>query len=150
NITGGGSFTQEGTGTTILSGTDTYGGGTMISGGVLQIGLGSTTGSITGDITDNATLAIDHSDTYTIDGNITGTGVLNQMGVGTTILTGTNTYGSTTITAGTLQVGDGTSGSITGAVADGSILAFDLSSPYTFSGAISGLGQVNQIGSGTL
>ena len=150
-ITGTGSFSQIGTGTTIITGADSYGGGTTVSAGTLQIGLGGTTGSITGDITDNATLAINHSDTITIDGDITGSGTLNQMGVGTTILTGTDAYASTMISAGTLQIGAGsTAGSITGSVSDGSILAFDRSDAVGFSGAISGIGQVNQISAGTL
>src|SRR5271165_2173209 len=150
-ISGTGSVTQIGTGTTILTGTNTYSGGTTISSGTLQIGNGGTTGSITGNVTDNGVLAFDRSDSVTFAGVISGTGSLTQIGPGTTILTGTNTYsGGTTISAGTLQVGNGgTSGSITGNVTDTGVLTFERSDAVTFAGAISGTGSVNQIGTGT-
>ena len=64
-ISGTGSVTQIGTGTTILTGSNTYTGGTTISAGTLQLGNGGTTGSITGDVTDNGVLAFDRSDTLT-------------------------------------------------------------------------------------
>ena len=88
----------------------------------------------------------------TFGGAISGTGALTQMGPGTLILTNTNTYsGGTTISAGTLQIGNGgTTGSITGNVADNGILAFDLSNAASFGGVISGMGKLQQIGSGAL
>ncbi|WP_219274103.1 autotransporter domain-containing protein, partial [Pseudomonas sp. Xaverov 83] len=65
-----------------------------------------------------------------------------------------NTYtGGTSITAGTVQVGDGgTTGSLVGDVATstGTTLAFDHSDPYAFGGVISGNGALSQIGTGTL
>ena len=43
-----------------------------------------------------------------VAGDISGSGAVRQAGSGTTILTGNNTFtGSTTIDAGTLQLGDG-------------------------------------------
>ena len=49
----------------------------------------------------------------TISGEISGGFSVTKTGTGTLILTGANTYtGSTTVSAGTLQVGNGTSGSI--------------------------------------
>ena len=66
------------------------------------------------------------------------------------ILTGDSTYtGGTTISAGTLQLGNGgTTGSIIGNVTDNSTLAFNRSDTVTFPGTISGTGGVSQIGSG--
>src|SRR5271165_762569 len=64
-ITGVGELVETGSGTLELTGTNTYTGGTTISAGTLQIGNGGTTGSITGDVTDNGTLAFDRSDTVT-------------------------------------------------------------------------------------
>ena len=56
-----------------------------------------------GDIVNNAALVIDHSNTVTLPGTISGVGSLSQIGAGTTILTADNTYtGGTTISAGTL------------------------------------------------
>ena len=151
-ITGSGALVQSGSGTTTLSGANTYGGGTTISGGTLQIGAGAASGSVSGDITDNATLAFNRSDSVTYSGVISGSGALQQLGTGTLILTGTNTYGGgTTISAGTLQIGDGsTTGAIGGDVTDNAILAFNRSDAVTFSGVISGFGSVEQDGSGTL
>ena len=49
----------------------------------------------------------------TLSGNISGAGAFTQSGPGTTILTGSDTYtGATTVSAGTLRVGNGTTGSI--------------------------------------
>jgi autotransporter-associated beta strand protein len=67
-------------------------------------------------------------------------------------LTGTNTYtGGTTISAGTLQLGNGgTTGSITGNVIDNGVLAFNRSDSVTFDGVISGQGTLVKQGGGTL
>jgi fibronectin-binding autotransporter adhesin len=150
-ITGTGNLSQVGSGTTILAGADSYGGTTTVSGGTLQIGNGATSGSLTGDITNNAAVAFNRTDTSTYGGKITGTGTVAQAGTGTTILTGNSTYsGTTTITAGTLQIGNGgTSGSITSNVTDNSNLAFDRSDTSTYGGVITGNGNVAQSGTGT-
>lgn len=102
-ITGNGSVIQNGAGTLTLTGANTYIGGTTISTGTLQIGNGGATGSIVGNVTDNATLAFNRSDAVTFGGVISGSGGVNQIGSGTTTLTGTNTYtGTTIVSAGTL------------------------------------------------
>ena len=149
-IVGFGSLTQEGVGdgTLLLTGANTYSGGTTIASGVLQLGDGGTTGSIVGDVANSGALVFDRSDTMTFAGVISGTGAVSQIGSGTTILTSDSTYaGGTTIGVGTLQLGNGgTTGSILGNVADNGTLAFDRSDPVTFPGAISGMGSVNQIG----
>jgi len=101
----GASLTKVGTGTLILSGTNSYTGGTVVSEGTLQIGDGSASGSIAGNIVDKATLSFDRSDTYTYGGVISGTGAVKQIGSGTTVLSGVSTYnGPTTISAGVLDV----------------------------------------------
>jgi autotransporter-associated beta strand protein len=150
SIGGSGGLTKAGNGAFILTGASTYGGGTTISAGTLQIGNGGTSGSITGNVTDNGVLAFDRSDAITFGGTISGSGALAQNGgiASNVVLTGNNTYtGGTTISAGTLQIGNGgTSGSITGNVADNGVLAFDRSDAITFSGLISGTGSVQQNG----
>ena len=150
-ISGTGSLAQIGPGTTVLTANSTYSGGTTIAAGTLQLGNGGTTGSILGNVTNNGTLAFNRSDTVTFPGVISGTGGVAQIGLGTTILTGDNTFtGSVTISGGTLELGSGgTSGSIVIDVADSGTLSFDHSNVVTFAHVISGPGGVAQIGTGT-
>jgi fibronectin-binding autotransporter adhesin len=104
-ISGAGAMRQIGSGTTVLTGNNAYSGGTTISAGILQLGNGGASGSIIGDVLDNATLAINRSDIVALTANISGTGAFQQLGTGTTILAGINTYaGGTTIAGGTLRV----------------------------------------------
>ncbi len=152
DISGVGGLVKAGAGTLTLIGTNSYAGGTTISGGTLQIGNGGTTGSIVGNVVDNGTLAFKRSDTVVFGGTIAGTGNLTQAGTGTLILTAANTYsGGTLISAGTLQVGNGgTTGSIVGNVVDNGVLAFNRSDSLTFAGSISGTGSLVKAGAGTL
>jgi outer membrane autotransporter protein len=178
-VFGAGTLSKAGSGTLILTGSNTYTGGTTITGGTLQLGNGGTSGSIVGNVTDNGTLAINRSDTLTFGGVISGTGAFQQNGAGTTILTAANTYtGATTVNAGTLQAGainafapgsaftvasgatlnlasfNQTIGSLAGAgsVALGSatLTSGTDNTSTTFSGTISGTGSLTKIGSGTL
>ena len=147
----GASLLKVGAGTLILSGDNTYTGLTAVLAGTLQLGEGGTSGSIIGNVFNHTTLAVNRSDTYTYAGSIIGDGALVQMGPGTTILTGNSFYlGGTTISAGTLQLGNGgTSWSIVGDVVDNGIFAINRSDTYSFGGAISGGGAVVQMGPGT-
>jgi outer membrane autotransporter protein len=152
-ISGSGALTKTDTGTLVLTGNNSYAGTTTIAAGILQVGVGGTSGTLgTGATVDNGTLAFDRSDTYTFGGVISGTGSVQQIGPGTTVLTGNSTYtGGTTITAGTLQLGNGgASGSIVGNVTDNGTLALDRSDTVTYSGVISGTGAVQQVGPGTM
>ncbi|WP_242918447.1 autotransporter-associated beta strand repeat-containing protein [Caulobacter sp. CCUG 60055] len=148
----GGSLTKLGVGALILTGSNSFSGGVTVSGGVLQVGAGGTTGSIAGDIVNNGVLAFNRADTARFSGAISGAGAVRQNGSGTLILTGSNTYtGGTTINGGVLQLGDGgASGSLTGSIVNNGTLAFNRNDVTTFSGSISGGGAVRQIGSGTL
>lgn len=77
---------------------------TIVSGARLQLGDGGTSGFVEGAITDDGTLAIDRSDTVTLDQTITGSGGLEQAGSGTTVVAGDESYtGATNVLAGTLQ-----------------------------------------------
>lgn len=147
----GGALVKAGTGTLTLSGVNTYSGGTTISAGILQLGNGSGTGSIVGDVLNNATLAFNRSNPYQFDGVISGSGGVRQNGGGTIVLTAANNYsGGTTINAGVLQLGNGgATGAITGNVLNNATLAFNRSNLYQFDGAISGNGSVRQNGDGT-
>jgi len=94
-------------GTHILSGENTYTGGTSITDSTLQIGNGGTTGSIVGNVYLNnvSSLVFNRSDTYEYSGSIEGwQGSVNQIGTGTLILSGNseNYYGATNVLNGTL------------------------------------------------
>ena len=103
------------------------------------------------------TLTIAGTGNSTISGIITnggtGAGNLTKSGSGTLTLTGANTYtGTTTISAGTLQIGaGGTTGSIAGtSIVNNAALAFDRSNDLIYVGVISGTGSVTKAGNGTL
>ncbi|MNV15305.1 Antigen 43 precursor [compost metagenome] len=105
-LTGSGKLTKLGKGTLTLTADSQATGGTTIDGGVLQLGNGGTTGTVLGDIEDNTGLAVNRSNTLTLDGDISGKGEVQQIGRGTTVLTGDNSYsGMTRVTNGTLQAG---------------------------------------------
>ncbi len=98
-------------GTVILSGNNTYGGGTTINIGATALvgnnGFGSAGGSLgPGTVTNNGTLALNRSDTAFTFGNlIAGSGNVLQTGTGTTTVTGSNTYsGFTSVNAGILSI----------------------------------------------
>jgi autotransporter-associated beta strand protein len=87
-----------------------------------------------------------------LSGNISGSGTLTKLSSSTLTLTGTNTYGGTTITSGILQVGDGgPSGSLgSGPVINNGVIIFNrFDTGLVVTGAISGSGTVNQVGSGS-
>ncbi|HVM51512.1 MAG TPA: autotransporter-associated beta strand repeat-containing protein [Candidatus Acidoferrum sp.] len=95
--------------------TNTYSGGTLVNGGTLQLGSGSTCGSLgLGAVTNNGTLAFNHSDSVTINNAISGTGNLTHAGSGTLTLGGANTYsGSTSVNGGTVVVNGSLAGGVT-------------------------------------
>jgi len=157
NIQGDGSVNQLGSGQTILTGINTYTGGTLISGGTLQFGTDtaqvSSIGSGAVSLTNGGVLALGQYNSFTLSNTISGDGQLVQSGNGATILTGNNTYtGGTAIQRGTLQVGtNGTTGSIgNGPVSMtlGSTLVYNRSDIKTLGQNISGEGNLSLIGSG--
>ncbi|MBE1526356.1 fibronectin-binding autotransporter adhesin [Sphingopyxis sp. OAS728] len=172
-IVGTGALRQAGTGTTVLTGTNSYTGGTTIDAGTLQLGNGGTTGSIVGDVVDNGVLVFNRSDLVNFAGTISGSGTVRQVGAGTTVLSGINSYaGGTSILGGTLQVSadanlgaaaggltfaNGTlrttasfasarNASLTGA---GTILT-DAGTSFALGGLISGAGGLTKSGAGIL
>jgi autotransporter-associated beta strand protein len=149
-----------GAGTWTLTGSNTYSGTTTISGGILQIGAGGTSGSLaSATIVNNATLAFNRADDLTYAGNISGTGSLTKLGEGALTLTGANTYsGLMRVSGGTLVLTDGglavnTSGYAlnSGAMLDGRSLTGGLAliSGQTLTGNGSILGSV-AVGDGAI
>jgi fibronectin-binding autotransporter adhesin len=150
-LTGAAQLVKTDLGTLVLTGANSYAGGTRIDTGTLQIGDGGATGGVTGDIIDNAALVVDRSGSIALDGVISGTGSLTKLGVGALTLTGANTYtGGTTITGGVLQIGNGgATGGVAGDIVDNGALRFNRSDTLTLGGVISGSGSVSQAGPGT-
>jgi fibronectin-binding autotransporter adhesin len=151
-----GSYTlnKSGAGTLVLTGANAYSGGTTVTTGTLQVGIGGTSGTLgPGNITDNGALVFNRSDSVSVSGIITGTGTVTQAGSGTLTLTGDNTFsGGAIVAAGTLQVGaGGTSGALgTGNVTNNAALVFNRSDNLTVGGAIVGSGSLTQASNGRL
>ena len=100
-ISGTGGLSLTDAGMLILSGTNSYTGGTMVSAGTLQ----GTTASLQGSITNNAALVFNQATSGTYAGTISGSGGLALSGLGGLTLPGPGTLSSTgpiAITQGTL------------------------------------------------
>ncbi|GAA5128998.1 hypothetical protein GCM10023212_36250 [Luteolibacter yonseiensis] len=107
NGTGVNSLTKAGSGLWILTGSNTYTGVTTISEGTLQLGNGTTDGTIamSSSVVNNASLVYNWAASHTAGYVISGTGSVTKNGAGTATLTGVNTYtGTTTVNAGELAV----------------------------------------------
>ncbi|MBI5345733.1 MAG: autotransporter domain-containing protein [Chlamydiae bacterium] len=136
------SFTFQGGGNLILSGTNTYTGGTNINAGTLSVSSTSnlpsgtiTIGSATLEITDTGTytgypttlggtsiFSVASGKTVNWNSNITGgANTLTLNGTGTLILSGTNSYGNTIINSGILKI-NGTNTSALTTVSAGATL----------------------------
>ena len=148
NLSGTGSVLIDGGGTVTFSGTNNYSGGTTIQNNST---LQGTTTSLQGNILDNAHLIFNQGDSGTYAGNISGTGNVVISGGGVVTFTGTNNYnGGTTIQNASTLVGNTTS--LQGSIVDnaGSTLQFNQTTNGTFSGAITGSGNLVKSGAGTL
>ncbi len=153
-ITGVSGLTKTGTGTLTLSRATEYSGDTIISGGVLQLGNGGTTGGLDSrtNVINNATIAFNRSDDFTVSNIISGSGGLTKQGAGTLTLTGANTYtGATLIEGGTLKLGAG------GSLSNASLITVSAGATFDFGslanptiGSLGGTGGSLTGGSGNL
>ncbi|MER3237373.1 autotransporter-associated beta strand repeat-containing protein [Salmonella enterica subsp. enterica serovar Derby] len=143
-ISGSGQVVKSGDDALTLSGSNTYTGGTIISGGTLVATNVDALG--TGDVTDNATLELNTGGTF--DNVISGSGQVVKSGDDTLTLSGSNTYtGGTLISDGTL-VATSVDALGTGDVTDNAVL--ELNTGGDFTNNISGSGQVVKSGDETL
>lgn len=117
SISGAGSVLVE-NGTTILSGDNSYSGGTTISEGTL---VGDTT-SLQGDIANDAALVFDQGTDGTYSGALSGAGIFTKQGEGNLTFSGYSAdfTGATNISDGTLIV-SGTLGNDSGGANDSSL-----------------------------
>jgi fibronectin-binding autotransporter adhesin len=121
------SVVKSGSGRLVLNGGNGYTGRTFINEGILQLGSGSTTGSIasTVDIVTQpgSTFAVNRSNSVTISNVISGGGQFTQLGSGSTTLSGTNTFtGPVNVDGGSLvfssasNLGNGTAITFNGGI----------------------------------
>jgi len=112
-ISGSGSLVKEGGGTLILALTNDYAYtsqlgafSTSIFGGTLQLGDGiNYNGSVSGNINNNAILAVANPNDQNLTNVISGNGLLSKSGIGRLKLSAANTYnGGTVINSGTLSL----------------------------------------------
>jgi autotransporter-associated beta strand protein len=106
-LNGGASpLVKAGPGLLRLLGNNTYGGGTLISGGTLQLGDETTlNGTVLGNITNNASLIFANPLAQTYNGVVSGSGNLTKLGAGTLTLGAQNTFaGGTVISNGTVKL----------------------------------------------
>ncbi|NBN95311.1 MAG: hypothetical protein EBV31_06785, partial [Verrucomicrobia bacterium] len=92
--------------TLILEGINSFSGNFTISAGTVQVGTGSTTGTLgTTSVINNAALVINRSNAYAVANAISGTGTLTVNGTGAITLSGNNSYsGATTVSSGLVSL----------------------------------------------
>ncbi len=103
---------KDGSNTLILSGANTYGGGTTVMNGTLQ----GTTTNLQGAISAAGSAVVDFNQSIdgTYAGALSGAGAVTKDGTGTVTFTGAKTYtGATTVNAGRLDVNGTTTSSTT-------------------------------------
>ncbi len=105
-LTGPGLLDKTDLGTLILTGANSYTGGTRVSSGVLQLGDGGTMGTVQGDVAVEGVLAFNRSDAMTFGGVISGGGRVRQIGSGVTTLSADSSgfSGWSEVRSGTLAV----------------------------------------------
>jgi autotransporter-associated beta strand protein len=117
----GSALVKVGNGSLVLTGSNTYSGGTTIADGRLQLGDGiANNGYVAGNITNNAMLVFANPAAQTFSGVISGRGILFKGGLGTLTLANTNTYtGDTVISSGIVVLAS--AGAIPGGAGAGNV-----------------------------
>ncbi|EAN1104028.1 autotransporter outer membrane beta-barrel domain-containing protein [Salmonella enterica] len=142
NVTGGGQIVKSGSDELIVTGDNTYSGGTTISGGTLTADHADSLGS--GDIDNSGVLQVGEGE---LENTLSGSGSLVKTGTGELTLSGDNTYsGGTTITGGTLRA-DHADSLGTGAIANSGVLKVG---EGELENTLSGAGSLVKTGTGEL
>ncbi|EGK3373392.1 autotransporter outer membrane beta-barrel domain-containing protein [Salmonella enterica] len=143
-ISGSGQVVKSGDKMLTLSGANSYSGGTLISDGTLVASNVEALGS--GDVTNDAVLELNTGGDF--DNAISGSGQVVKSGDETLTLSGTNTYSGGTLISGGTLVASNVEALGTGDVTNDAVL--ELNTSGDFDNAISGSGQVEKSGDGTL
>lgn len=174
------SFTKIGAGVLNFDQANTYTGATIVGQGTLRMGLsGADISASSGLVVSNgaifdlnnfnetikgltgagsvslgsATLTVSNTTADTFSGTITGTGGLAKSAAGTLTLTGANSYaGTTLISSGALQVGEGGSTGQLGAgnITNNASLVVNRTGEISLGNTVSGTGSLTKLAAGTL
>ncbi|EDI4469179.1 fibronectin-binding autotransporter adhesin ShdA [Salmonella enterica] len=149
NVTGGGQIVKTGNDELIVTGDNTYSGGTTITGGTLTADYADSLG--TGVIANSGVLQVGEGE---LENTLSGSGSLVKTGTGELTLSGDNSYsGDTTITGGTLTA-DHADSLGTGVIANSGVLQVgegELENTLSGSGALvkTGTGELTLSGDNT-
>ena len=192
DVGGPGSISQVGAGNLVLNGNNSFV-NLGINQGTVTVGSDTAAGSGSVALNSNATLANNKDVTLangvittgnglvdvlagtslTLDGNVSGPGSISQVGLGTLVLNGDNSFTNLGINQGTVAVGSNTAAGIgtiainnnatLAAAANGVVLtnsifstangiidAGPLGNVFTLNGSIFGPGSISQVGAGNL
>lgn len=168
SLSGASTLVKSDFGTLVLTGNNTYTGGTEVRQGTLSVSadanLGATAGSITlngGTLATTASfdsaravsllqdgvIDVDAGTTLGLQGNISGAADLQKQGAGTLTLSGANTYGNTRVEAGTLA---GNASAIRGNLLNNGTVVFEEAAGASYAGQLTGTGSLVKIGAGKL
>lgn len=130
NLGGTRGLAKLGGGMLTLTGSNSYTGPTLVSGGTLAIGNGGAVGWVAGNVVNNAVLVLNRADTIAFPGSLSGTGSVVQAGPGTVLFSGSNGLaGVVAINAGTATIRGPTAlGTSLASVNTGGRLAVNVSS----------------------
>lgn len=143
-MSGNGLMRKVGDGTLVLSGANTYTGGTEVISGLLA----GTAGALQGNIANNSAVEFRQDQDGNYDGDMSGDGLLRKVGDGTLLLSGANTYtGGTEVVSGTLA---GSSGALQGDIANAGTVEFRQDQDGVYAGTVSGEGNLRKVGDGVL
>lgn len=168
SLSGASTLVKSDFGTLVLTGNNTYTGGTEVRQGTLSVSadanLGATAGSITlngGTLATTASfdsaravsllqdgvIDVDAGTTLGLQGNISGAADLQKQGAGTLTLSGANTYGNTRVEAGTLA---GNASAIRGNLLNNGTVVFEEAAGASYAGQLTGTGSLVKTGAGQL
>ncbi|HWK65119.1 MAG TPA: autotransporter domain-containing protein [Rhizobiaceae bacterium] len=168
-IVGSGSIVKTEAGTLILSGENSYQGGTLLAGGTIQVSSDSNLGAAAGGLTfaggtlatttsfasarnmavsSHGALEVAANTEFNMSGSITGSGTLAKLGAGALMLSGSSEVDWSV--QGGLLGAEAVSFAGDAAISDGAMLALNADAATSYAGTLSGTGSFTKTGSGSL